>query len=1839
MSETEASTMATVVGSMWKSFRQVPQAAVPAMLDCVLSSTGLSPSLLLSSLLDSFASFIQGAEGFDSEQQNYIRSSTAALCHLLKKSGADLGALQSFIWKILIPLMRLVDTHDYEILNETADSFFDVVIETNMWDVVEGTMVPFFLRSIGLSMGMLQSEELAIYSWNSCLVFRGTGYLFTDSDVNQNSLPFPLHISCHILTLMLNFSVQSQTAIKNASKSDLADSCCAEKFAKNLMWDLCNLIVQMLLQSMEHRSCAIKFLLPHIFQIFVTQCAFEISVRGQMYVLSRGLCFKKIWTCCRTLFCLGPLERRDSYSVLSLYLSFFSCSDGHENGYHHDGEEEFDIRSEKEFWDEIKKGLVHEECLVRKQSLHILKTVLHINEASICYSGVSETTSSRKSSAPHNLTKRGRWADKEAKSMGVGKICNSNDPSLKGHQKWVAFFLLYEMLEEYGTHLVEAAWNHQITLLFHSSFPQNESLICVSGELNQNLMEQSSNVFSWLAVLWERGFLHDNPRVRCLIMDSFLGIEWKRYKNCAQLVPEDFVIGPFLQALNDPVHHKDFGTKGIYTSRTIDGATKFMCEYSSCLNLRKRIELLTKLASSARRQPFGRAGLMGLAECIASAANGVQVHSNNEVGWHKDTPFDMVQVQSAMSSHDDKPHLLNVLRFIIESSKQHFNPHYRLRVCDKILDAVASAMHASDVSLEVLLQFISAVPREFTDCGGPLRAKVQDWFSSSDDKYYASNCCDTANQLLKSVYDFPGSFLGLHQSVSAFVNYDDEDLDAWESEARRWARVVFLLIKDNQCMDPILMFIHTQGIDVSKKNYHLGSVPVKFFILVSSLIQELQIMQERVIDTGKRGRTKIEPSLLEMVAHESSTEVSIIMGKFAKLLLSILEGLVSFASLSCSIFWSNMVEDTDLPCSVRGKLGGPSQRRLSSSCTTAVLQAIISMKVISSISLWCVQFETDNLLNHAFIFLWEFFWKIVSSPTCDSEIIAEIRLAAYEALVHVLKAVVSAFSSVALHLIMENQKPSLVNKGKSLLDLLVLSFLQNINNLIVVETLVRTRRAILMNWKWICLEYLLSIPNHALDNGVCIENVDLFFSDVTLHLVFDDLVDSLENAGEGAVLPMLRSIRLLLELFNTMRCARVPRDVVDIQMIWHLVHSSWMLHVSCNKRRVAPIAALLSSILHHSVFSMACMHESDNAPGPLKWFIQKLIEEGTKSPRTIRLAALHLAGLWLLNPKIIKYYMKELKMLTLYGSVAFDEDFEAELSENDDARREVSLLAKSPDSELTEAFINTELYARVSVAVLFYKLANLAAVAGSTNENENCHAALDSGKMFLLQLLDLVVNDKDLAKELYKKYSAVHRRKIRAWQMICILSQFVDQDILEEVTSNLQIALCRNNLPAVRQYLETFAINLYLRFPFLIRKQLVPIFRDYDMRPQALSSYVFIAANIILHAPATVQSSYLEELLPPIIPLLTSHHHSLRGFAQLLVYHVLWKLLPSLGSSAYEIMPLETRCFEDLKLYLAKNPDCARLRASMEGYLDAYDPKYSITPAGIFSNRVEELEFECVPISLMEQVTTFLNDVREDLRCSMAKDAVTIKNDSFRINENLKCMEISSNVDDDKSEAMLPKDVLLLDFQKKITISKHDRQERVSDIDLDKNAGYKPLMEMEKEDQLVDELLRSRSIAMKKMKGNRQQLILVASLLDRIPNLAGLARTCEVFKAAGLAISDANVVNDKQFQLISVTAEKWVPIIEVPESNLKVFLQKKKQEGFSILGLEQTANSISLDQYIFPKKTVLVLGREKEGIPAEIIHILDACIEIPQLGVVRSLNVHVSGAIALWEYTRQQRSS
>lgn len=86
---------------------------------------------------------------------------------------------------------------------------------------------------------------------------------------------------------------------------------------------------------------------------------------------------------------------------------------------------------------------------------------------------------------------------------------------------------------------------------------------------------------------------------------------------------------------------------------------------------------------------------------------------------------------------------------------------------------------------------------------------------------------------------------------------------------------------------------------------------------------------------------------------------------------------------------------------------------------------------------------------------------------------------------------------------------------------------------------------------------------------------------------------------------------------------------------------------------------------------------------------------------------------------------------------------------------------------------------------------------------------------------------------------------------------------------------------------------------------------------------------------------------------------------------------------------------------------------------------------------------------------------------------------------------------------------------------------------------------------------------------------------------------------------------------------------------LPQWLSRKRDDGYKIVGLEQTASSVSIEDYTFPEKIVLLLGKEKEGIPVHLLQLVDQCIEIPQLGIIRSLNVHVSGAICIWEYSKQ----
>lgn len=89
---------------------------------------------------------------------------------------------------------------------------------------------------------------------------------------------------------------------------------------------------------------------------------------------------------------------------------------------------------------------------------------------------------------------------------------------------------------------------------------------------------------------------------------------------------------------------------------------------------------MINLASLAKKQSFGRAGFMALAQCILSTACVVGGYGNKEME-HLENRFSGTPLEPSSEhlSQDEMSHILDVLKFVAESSRQHFNHKYRTR--------------------------------------------------------------------------------------------------------------------------------------------------------------------------------------------------------------------------------------------------------------------------------------------------------------------------------------------------------------------------------------------------------------------------------------------------------------------------------------------------------------------------------------------------------------------------------------------------------------------------------------------------------------------------------------------------------------------------------------------------------------------------------------------------------------------------------------------------------------------------------------------------------------------------------------------------------------------------------------------------------------------------------------------------------------------------------------------------------------------------------------------------------------------------------------------------------
>lgn len=83
----------------------------------------------------------------------------------------------------------------------------------------------------------------------------------------------------------------------------------------------------------------------------------------------------------------------------------------------------------------------------------------------------------------------------------------------------------------------------------------------------------------------------------------------------------------------------------------------------------------------------------------------------------------------------------------------------------------------------------------------------------------------------------------------------------------------------------------------------------------------------------------------------------------------------------------------------------------------------------------------------------------------------------------------------------------------------------------------------------------------------------------------------------------------------------------------------------------------------------------------------------------------------------------------------------------------------------------------------------------------------------------------------------------------------------------------------------------------------------------------------------------------------------------------------------------------------------------------------------------------------------------------------------------------------------------------------------------------------------------------------------------------------------------------------------------------QAFLAARREVRLVLLS---TASALPYTDYAFAPTDVLLLGRESQGVPAEVHNRADGRVRIPMAGGLRSLNVAMAAGIVLAEALRQQ---
>ena len=139
-------------------------------------------------------------------------------------------------------------------------------------------------------------------------------------------------------------------------------------------------------------------------------------------------------------------------------------------------------------------------------------------------------------------------------------------------------------------------------------------------------------------------------------------------------------------------------------------------------------------------------------------------------------------------------------------------------------------------------------------------------------------------------------------------------------------------------------------------------------------------------------------------------------------------------------------------------------------------------------------------------------------------------------------------------------------------------------------------------------------------------------------------------------------------------------------------------------------------------------------------------------------------------------------------------------------------------------------------------------------------------------------------------------------------------------------------------------------------------------------------------------------------------------------------------------------------------------------------------------------------------------------------------------------------------------------------------------------------------------------------------------------NISAVMRTCDAVGIQDIYILNSKIPPHKKWGVkSSSSAAKWLSIHQYTDA-VECFAALR-QRFKKIYTTHLSTDAVGLHELNLAEPVALVFGNEHSGVSEEIIAMADGNFIIPQVGIIKSLNISVACAVSLYEAFRQKTNA